>query len=171
MDLISEIVNNPDKLSNNFENDGSSSNSGSSNIISIKCTKALFSKEGLINNISSYILLIFIGQFLLSIVMFLKCGYKLLINEIEEILIEKEKIKKQINNSNDITDNNLLTKENNNKRINNRNKKKNFPPKKYKLNFVNNNNQNNKIKNLIKKQVNNTKMKKVILNLINQIKK
>ena len=65
MDLISEIVNDPNKLSNNFNSDKSSSSSTSSNIISIKCTKELFSKEGLKNNISSYILSIFIMHFLL----------------------------------------------------------------------------------------------------------
>ena len=59
MDLISEIIDNdnPIQLSNDFDkkNSDSSSSSGASNIISIKCTKALFSKEGLKNNISSYI--------------------------------------------------------------------------------------------------------------------
>ena len=94
MDLISEIIENPNKLSNNFAIDESSS-SGSSNIVSIKCTKALFSKEGLKNNISSYILLIFIGQFLLSIILFMKCGYPLLVNDINEIINEKEKIQNE----------------------------------------------------------------------------
>ena len=41
------VVNDPNKLSNNFNSDKSSSTSTSSNIISIKCTKELFSKEGL----------------------------------------------------------------------------------------------------------------------------
>ena len=50
MDLISEIIENPNKLSNNFESEESGSSSGASNIISIKCTKALFSKDGLKNN-------------------------------------------------------------------------------------------------------------------------
>ena len=65
MDLISEIIENPNKLSNNFEDEENDSNSGASNIISLKCTKALFSKEGLKSNISSYILIIFITYFLL----------------------------------------------------------------------------------------------------------
>ena len=80
MDLISEIVNDPNKLSNAFDSDKSSSSSTSSNIISIKCVKTLFSKEGLKNNISSYILIIFIMQFLLSITLFIKCGYQILYN-------------------------------------------------------------------------------------------
>ena len=89
MDLISEIIDNPNKLSNNFEEDETSSTA--SNIISIKCTKALFSKEGLKNNISSYILLVFIAHFLLSIILFMKCGYPLLVNDINAIIKEKEK--------------------------------------------------------------------------------
>ena len=44
MDLISEIVDNPDKLSNNID---SNSNSQST-IITMKCTKVLFTKDGLI---------------------------------------------------------------------------------------------------------------------------
>ena len=55
MDLISDIMNNPNKLSNNFNLDDSSSST--SNIVTIKCTKALFSKEGLKNNISTIFIL------------------------------------------------------------------------------------------------------------------
>ena len=65
MDSISEIIDNPNKLSNTFDTNETDSNFGSSNIITMKCTKALFSKDGLINNISSYILFIFIFIFLL----------------------------------------------------------------------------------------------------------
>ena len=75
MDTITEIIENPNKLSDNFDNEDSDSSSGSSNIISIKCTKALFSKDGLKKNISSYILLFFIAYFLFSITLFIKCGY------------------------------------------------------------------------------------------------
>ena len=93
MDLISEIIENPNKLSNNFETDESSSAFGSSNIVSIKCKKTLFSKEGLKNNISSYI--IFITHFLISIILFMKCFYRLLEEKIIEIINEKEKIQRQ----------------------------------------------------------------------------
>ena len=85
MDLISDIVNNPNKLSNNFNSDNGGSSSSS--IVTIKCTKNLFSKEGLKNNISSYILIIFIFTFLLCLVLFLKCGYPLLNNDINDIII------------------------------------------------------------------------------------
>ena len=93
MDLISDIVNNPNKLSNNFNSDNGGSSSSS--IVTIKCTKNLFSKEGLKNNISSYILIIFIFTFLLCLVLFLKCGYPLLNNDINDIIKEKEKIEKK----------------------------------------------------------------------------
>ena len=88
MDLISDIIENPNKLPNNFDNEESSSSSGSSNIISIKCTQALFSKKGLKNNISSYIILIFIAHFLLCIIFCIKCGYKLLEQIINKILTD-----------------------------------------------------------------------------------
>ena len=72
METISEILSKPIELSNNFVSEESSSTSSSSNIITIKCTKALFSKEGLKSNISSYIMFIFITHFLFSILFFIK---------------------------------------------------------------------------------------------------
>ena len=115
MDIISDIIDNPNKLSNNFLDEESERGSSlsSSNIISIKCTKALFSKEGLKNNISSYILLIFLTHFLLSIILFIKCGYPLLNNNIQKILREKEKINKKNKNLNQ---KNKITKSNKNKK-------------------------------------------------------
>ena len=98
MENISDIANNPNKLSNQF----STNTSSSSNIISIKCTKTLFTKDGLKNNISSYVLLIIIFYFLLSTALFIKCGYALLMMEINKIIKHKEKeenkIKKQLTN-------------------------------------------------------------------------
>ena len=136
MDLISDIIENPNKLSNNFDTNDGSSNSGSSNIISIKCTKALFSAEGLKNNISSYILLIFIAHFLLSIILFIKCGYPLLIQIINKILNEKEKIQKQNKIKAQAIINNINNK-GKTKNIFNR-KKNHAPPKKYKIKVLNN---------------------------------
>ena len=168
MDLISEIIDNPNKLSNTFDSEESSSSSGSSNIITIKCTKALFSKNGLLNNISSYILLIFITKFLLSIILFMKCGYRLLVKDIDDILNEKEKNKKQIEKNNTLSNRVSLT---NGQRIKNRKnnikKKINYPPKKYKLNFVNKYNFNNENKNPIsKKSTSGIKLKSTKINKI-----
>ena len=137
MDLISEIIENPNKLSNNFDTDESSSTFGSSNIVSIKCTKTLFSKEGLKNNISSYIIFIFITHFLISIILFMKCGYRLLEEKIIEIINEKEKIQRQ-----NLMRNQIKAKHKKGKKKKGKNKfgkKINFPPKKYELNFFNNN--------------------------------
>ena len=96
IDLISDIIKDQDKLSYSFDSNKSSSSSSFSNIITIKCTKALFSKDGLKNNISSYILIIFITQFLVSIILFMKCGYQSLVDDIQDILTKKEKIKNKI---------------------------------------------------------------------------
>ena len=133
MDTISELIENPIVLSNSFENEESGSSSSSSNIISIKCTKALFSKDGLKNNISSYILIIFITHFLLSIVLFIKCGYPLLVNIINNILNEKQKIKKQ--NQMKESQKRNYKRDFQNKR---KKRKSNFPPKKYKINLIQN---------------------------------
>ena len=70
MDLISEIVDNENKLSNIDYN----STTSSSNIVTLKCTKTLFTKEGLKNNISSYVILFIIFYFILSILFYIKCG-------------------------------------------------------------------------------------------------
>ena len=137
MDTISEIIDNPNKLSNNFDSDESSSSSGSSNIISIKCTKNLFSKDGLKNNISSYILIIFITYFLLSIIFFIKCGYPLLVNDMNNIIQEKKKTKKQNPNKKRTKFNERRISESKKKKIEKKldKKKNNYPPKKSKINF------------------------------------
>ena len=81
MEKISELMNKPDKLSNEFS---SKKNSDSlKNIMSIKCTSVLFSKEGLIRNISSYSLSVIYLYYLCSIIIFIKCGFKILIMKIE----------------------------------------------------------------------------------------
>ena len=143
MDLISEIIENPNKLSNNF--DSEETPSGSSNIVSIKCTKTLFSKEGLKNNISSYILIIFLTHFLLSIILFIKCGYHLLTNDINTIIQEKENMLKQRNISNQITVSRKINVKKKKKRVK---KKGNNPPKKSNITpnnvvVINNNEKNN----------------------------
>ena len=132
MDTVSEIMDNPVQLSNGFVSNEGSSSSGSSNIISIKCTKALFSKEGLKHNISSYILIIFIIHFLLSILFFIKCGYPLLVNEINFIIKEKEKIRKEKTNNNQII---ITQKKGMGKKA--KKNKGDFPPKKMSFKFVN----------------------------------
>ena len=81
---IEEIVQQTNILSYNFLNTDESSNS-----ISFKCNKLLFSKKGLSKNISSYILIFIIILFILSGALFYKYGYLLLEEYIKNILISK----------------------------------------------------------------------------------
>ena len=83
IDLISEIMSNEFILSNNF----SITDNTSSNIITMKCTKTLFSKDGLIINIGSYLLLFSFVFLIISVNLFYKCGYQLIENSIEEIIV------------------------------------------------------------------------------------
>ena len=139
---ISEIIESSNQLGNNFNNEESDSSSAStaSNIISITCTKALFSKDGLKNNISSYILIIFITHYLVSILFFIKCGYPLLVNDIQKIINERQKVKKQNQKSNQIASQigrkSKKIQKNFEKKISKR--KSHYPPKKSKFNFFNN---------------------------------
>ena len=86
--------------------------------------------------------MIFIAHFLLSIILFIKCGYPLLVNDINNITHEKQKIHKQ--NRQSIKNQMILPvrrntkKDRKNKNKNFGKRKNNFPPKKYKLNFINN---------------------------------
>ena len=105
MELISDIKDDSNKLS---DYPYINKNSQSSNIITIKCINSLFTINGLKYNISNYIFLIFVFYYLLSIILFIKCGYYLLENDINEIINLKKKINKKKHNSK---------------------KKNNFPPK------------------------------------------
>ena len=142
MELISEIIDNPNKLSADFSVEEIDTNN--LNIKTMKCTKELFSKDGLKNNISSYILLIIILFFLFSIILFIKCGYYFLEEEITNIINLIEKLEK---NKNNIAHNNKnsIIKINQNKKRAIKKTNINYPPKKkYNLNLFNN---NPKIKN------------------------
>ena len=88
--VISELINQTDLLSYNF-----TTKSQSSNMITMKCYYTLFTKSGLIKNIGSYILLFTIILFLISGILFYKCGYHLLEDEIKEIMNTKEENSKQ----------------------------------------------------------------------------
>ena len=95
-DLISDILDNPINLPNVFSSEESSS---SSNIITMKCTKNLFTKNGLLYNIASYVLLFILTFFIIALLIFIKCGYPLLKVEIENILKTKRSIQKQQKNN------------------------------------------------------------------------
>ena len=56
----------------------------------MKCYYTLFTKNGLLGNIGSYILLFTILLFMISSILFYKCGYNLLEDEIRDIIDTKE---------------------------------------------------------------------------------
>ena len=134
METISEIKDNPKKLSDDFSENKQSS---SSTMISTECAYVLFSVDGIKTNISSYLLLIIIFYFLSSILLFIKCGFPLLKEKIQKILNSKKKNstkknKNSIKNENNITGSKKVTnfsvppKKNNNRNIINKGKIQNL---------------------------------------------
>ena len=127
INLVSEIVNNSQKLSTFISEEGPNK---ATNILTIKCTKSLFSKNGLTSNISSYVISISMIYFLISILLFIKCGYPLLVKQIKDIVQSKKsdknknQIQRTINKKNSNRTNQFKSKNNN---INK--KKSNAPPK------------------------------------------
>ena len=96
--LISDIANQSDILNYDFIDDESSN--------TMKCYYTLFTKDGIFLNIASYILIITIIAFLISIFIFYKCGYYILQEDIKEILlIRKDLIKKSKKTNNPIQKN------------------------------------------------------------------
>ena len=121
----------------------------------MKCVYTLFTKNGLIKNIGSYILLFTILLFLISMILFYKCGYNLLEDDIKEII--------EIKNENNIK-NNLDIKETidigNKEKTNKKKKKMKNKRKKIKLNLSKENtiklSLNNNSKTFSKLQLKNT---------------
>ena len=94
--LISEIVINKDKLINNLVNV-----KNVLNLKVLKCYKVLFTKDGLINNIGSYIMLSIIFLYILSIFIFVFKDYYILRKKIDNIIGNQNNntiIKKPIKN-------------------------------------------------------------------------
>ena len=94
--LLSELDNDTTNLlQNNLTLDNTTSNMGS-----MKCYQTLFTKEGLLTNIGSYILLFIIILHLVSIIVFYKCGYTIINSNIQDIIDEKKRLKKMENKEN-----------------------------------------------------------------------
>ena len=130
INLISDLVAEENILSNNFnETKESATKMGT-----LKCVSLLFSKNGLIKNIGSYILIFTIGLFAISTFIFYKCGYQLIVNNIQDIL-SKKNIKNLVKNKNK-----MFTK---NKKV-----------KKSKKNLLNPNKKQTKIKGKKRHQLN-----------------
>ena len=92
---LSELDNNSNLLANNFTNDNSTSNFGT-----MKCSNTLFSKDGLLTNYGSYILLFIFGFHIISIFIFYKCGYTIIETSIDDMLSDKKKMKNLESNNN-----------------------------------------------------------------------
>jgi len=86
INLISHIVIDKDKLLSNFKDLKSLIN-----LDIVKCYKILFTKEGLIKNIGSYILLSTIFLFIISSFIFIGKGFNNLKLQIRDIMMLKEK--------------------------------------------------------------------------------
>ena len=85
--ILSEIENKSDLLANNFTNDNTTSN-----LATMKCSNLLFSKQGLLNNIGSYILSFILVLHLVGIIIFYKCGFQIIESSISDILSQKKKL-------------------------------------------------------------------------------
>ena len=86
LSLISEIINNKEKLINNFPDI-----KNATNLKILKCYKELFRKEGLKSNIGCYILVFIIFVIIIFLIIFIIKDYKLLFNIIE-IIVNKKNI-------------------------------------------------------------------------------
>ena len=96
--VISDIYNQKDLMSYEFDS--------KNDMLTMKCYKTLFSKNGLIRHIGSYVLLFTIFIFLVSIILFYKCGYISLEDKMREIYDSKinNKIGKNYNEINETID-------------------------------------------------------------------
>ena len=88
--IITELFEEENILSNNITFENSSSNIGT-----MKCVNTLFTKDGLLTNIASYILLFFTFSYMILIILFFKFGMYLISKDIKKIISQ---IKKNKNN-------------------------------------------------------------------------
>ena len=86
--VISDIDSQSYLLAYNFTIDNNALNIGA-----MKCYELLFSKEGLLTNIGSYILICITVLHLISTFIFYKCGYHIIDANIQEIIEDKKKLK------------------------------------------------------------------------------
>jgi surface protein len=85
IDSISDIINNDNIISSNFNK-----NNSTTNFATMKCMNTLFSKEGLLENIGSYLFIFNLIFFSISAIIYFKCGNHL----IENMLKQDKPIKK-----------------------------------------------------------------------------
>jgi hypothetical protein len=119
INYISDIISDENILSNNFN----VSENSKTNLGAMKCVSLLFSKNGLIKNIGSYIIFFVLVLFSAAIFIFYKCGYQLIEDNIREILALKLNKKTNIDIFNVDSSGKNIRKKKRNKSIN---KKKNL---------------------------------------------
>ena len=85
--LISDLYNQNYRL----YYDNFTENTLTSNMASMKCVNTLFSKDGLLKNFVSYILLFSFFIFVISAIIFYRCGYEILLMELEQLVKEKKR--------------------------------------------------------------------------------
>ena len=88
INAIEDIINDDNILLNDFKG-----KNNTLNINTIKCINTLFSKNGLLKNIGSYLLLINFAFFSIISIIFGKCGYQIIDQEIKEIISSKNGFK------------------------------------------------------------------------------
>ena len=91
LDLISTIIQEENLLSSNFIKDNTTSN-----LVTMKCVNTLFCKDGLLKNAGSYILLFSIIFFTISTIIFYKCGYKIIEENINDLKLIRKKSSKKL---------------------------------------------------------------------------
>ena len=146
---ISEIANQTNLLSNNF-----AKKSQSTNMVSMKCYYTLFTKDGMIKNIASYILLFMILGFIISGIAFYKCGFFILEDIIKKIMLQKEKEHKK--GRFDSIETSTIRKSKKKKKMKIKIKGKN-PPKKEKINTIFKEKFKNQLRKKLKSKITNKK--------------
>ena len=104
--IISEIKFNKEKLKNKFK-----SIKETINLKIMKCYHLLFVKEGIIKNIGSYVLLIILFIFIISIIILIFKSYNILITKITNIYDKKNNNKNEYNNRVNMQNNKIINEQ------------------------------------------------------------
>ena len=158
--IISELNNEQNLLSGDFVKDNSTTNFGT-----LKCYETLFSKDGLLDNIGSFVLISVVLFYTISAIIFYKVGYEILKNYIKHIM---SKFKDEKNNLE-----NKKHKSNNNQKINNtriHSPKTNKKSKNSKKKLISNPKKKNENKSIDDTQSSKRKITKQNQNLFNKSK-
>ena len=92
IDSISDIINNDNIISSNFNKDNSTLN-----FATMKCLNTLFTKEGLLANVGSYLFIFNIIFFSISLMIYIKCGNHIILEMIKQNIPKKKKNSQKIN--------------------------------------------------------------------------